>query len=488
MRLAACALSAVLLSGCSWLGLGGQGGGYGTAGGAYGANCLPGQAGGYGQTAGYDAAYGYGAGAGCVGGGYGVGNGAGGYGGVGYGAGGYGAGAYGTGGAYGNGGAYGTGGAYGAGGAGGYGAGANGAFGGISGYGPAGAGFGAGVNGVGINGAGFGGANGAGFGGGFGPGAVGAGLAAQGIGGAFGSGANGFGTVGGVTTLGAGAPFGSAAFGSNVVGTQFAGGQFVNGAAVQNVVGAPIYVPQPYAAPFGVPQLRGIGAALPFGFEVFGGTEFDVSGELFGGKEVSPSDGGGGQAGEIEAIDYSDAFSDGYTIGGATTYDISRNTTLLGSLGYSKRQGQTVSTGSFQPGTYDAAGNFVPGVGSSERALSGEFSDLEQVTLEGGVRQYMGNNIGFRPYIGATAGFAYNNDVDLTQTYVDDGTLFDEQQFIESGWRPTASGVIGAEMAVGPRAAIGVESGLRWRDNLKANSGGEDRLSIPLKLRGRVAF
>jgi len=88
----------------------------------------------------------------------------------------------------------------------------------------------------------------------------------------------------------------------------------------------------------------------------------------------------------------------------------------------------------------------------------------------------------------ATAGFAYNNDVTLTQTYVDDGTLFNEQEFIDSGWRPTAAGVVGAEMAVGPRAAIGVETGLRWRDNLKANSDAEDRISIPVKLRGRLAF
>ena len=82
MRLAVCALSAVLLSGCSWLGMGG---GHGSAGGAYGANCVPtgtgfyngngayggdacGPAGGYGVAgngygAGYGGQAGYGAGA-----------------------------------------------------------------------------------------------------------------------------------------------------------------------------------------------------------------------------------------------------------------------------------------------------------------------------------------------------------------------------------------------------------------------------------------
>jgi len=135
----------------------------------------------------------------------------------------------------------------------------------------------------------------------------------------------------------------------------------VNGQYVQNVVGAPIYVPQPYAAPYGVPQLRGVGAALPFGFEVFAGTEFDVGGDLKDAKATGPSEGGGGRAG-------------------------------------------------------------------------------------GFVRQYVGNNVGFRPYVGASAGFGYNNDVDLVQNYNDDGSLFGEQQFIQSGWSPTAAGVVGAEM------------------------------------------
>jgi len=317
--------------------------------------------------------------------------------------------------------------------------------------------------------------------------AVGADLASQGVAGAYG--ANTVYSAGSATTLGAAAPYGTAAYGTNVVGTQMTSGQFVNGAYVQNVVGAPIYVPQPYPAPYGVAQLRGVGAAMPFGFEVFGGTEFDVAGDLVSDKAEGPSDGGGGRAGAFDAISYSDAFSEGFNVGAETSYDISRNTTLLASAAFSKREGRVVDTGSFESGVYDpVTGAFTPDIGATARDLTGEFSDLEQYSIEGGVRQYVGHNVGFRPYVGASAGFAYNNDVTLTQTYVDDGTLFNEQEFIDSGWRPTAAGVVGAELAVGPRGAIGVETGLRWRDNLKANSGGDDRLSIPVKLRGRLAF
>ena len=435
MRLAACALSAVLLSGCSWLGTGGQSNGYGTSGGAYGANCGPVQAasyGQYGQAASYGGGYGFDPG--CAGGSYGV----------------------------------------------------------AQGFGAGGAGFGQGVNGFGAGGAGFGqGVNG------FGPGVVGAGLAAQGIGGGFGG--NTVFSNGGVTTLGAGAPFGASAFGGNVVGTQFANGQFVNGAAVQNVVGAPIFVPQPFAAPFGVPQLRGVGAALPFGFEVFGGTEFDIDGTAFNGRERSPSDPGNGGAssgvaGEFENADFDDVFSDGYTIGGAATYDISRNTTLLASGSFSEKNGRTVDSGSFQSGTFTTTppnlANFTPDIGSVDRDLEASFSDLDQYTLEAGVRQYVGNGFGLRPYVGATGGFTYNNDVDITQTFTDTGEVFSPtSEFIDSGWRPTAAGILGAELAVGPRAAIGVETGIRWRDGLKGDIvNNDDRFSIPLNLRGRLAF
>jgi len=478
MRLAACALSAVLLSGCSWLGLGGHSNGYGTSGGAYGAGCVPGQTASYGQFGqhGQTASYGggYGMDPACAGGAYGVGQG-------------YGAG-YGAGQGYGSG--YGAGGqGYGQAGAG-YGAYGQGA-GGASGFGPGAAGYGQGGFGPGAAGYGQGGYGQAGFGqagygqAGYGTGGIGAGLAAQGIGGQYGQyGAN---TVysGGTTTLGTGAPYGG-----NVVGTQLNNGQYVNGAYVQNVVGAPIYVPQPYPQPYGVPQIRGVGAALPFGFEIFGGTEIGIDGDLVSAKEEGPALGGGGRAGAFDAISYSDAFTDGYYIGGEGSYDLSRNTTLLASAAYSKKEGRIVDTGSFQPGTYDpGTGVFTHNAGSSSpRDLSGKFTNLEEVTLEGGIRRYVGHNLGFRPYVGASAGFAYNNDVTLTQTYDDDGSVFNKQQFIDDGWRPTAAGVVGAEMAVGHRGSIGVETGLRWRDNLKAVTGGDDRLSIPVKLRGRLAF
>jgi len=419
MRLAVCALSAVLLSGCSWLGMGNQGGQHGSHG-AYGAaGCAPAP----GMHQGYQQA-GYGA-AGCDATGQGFGYGQAGYGAAGYGASGYGQAGYGQG-AYGQAGygaagygadGFGAGGAYGAQG---YGAGAYGAQGGA--YGAQGLGNGAyaGVQG-------------------YGPAGVAPGLAAQGVGGgAYGvNGLRGAYGAGPVTTLGAAAPYGSAAYGQNVVGTQLNNGQYVNGAYVQNVQGAPIYVPQPYPAPYGVPQLRTVGAAMPFGFETFGGTEFDVAGDIFGGKEAGANNDdlalATGEVGELASIGYDDAFSEGYSVGGGMTYDVSRNTTLLAMAGYSQKEGQTIENGTFTPGSYDPVTGVFTGSGATEN-VTAQFDDLTQYTLEGGVRRYLGNNYAFRPYVGATGGFTYNDEVNLVQTS-DGGTLTADantQQYVDT--------------------------------------------------------
>lgn len=334
------------------------------------------------------------------------------------------------------------------------------------------------------------------------------GLTAQGVGGqSFGQQAYGFqGPT--ATTLGAAAPYGAAVgmpSGAGVGAAQsfsgqgFAGQSFAGG-GVQTVVGAPIYVPQPYPAPYGVPQLRGQyccgvtgggGGGMPFGVELFGGIEMDSSGKLFTKKSNGPPDGDysiGIEVGEINPISYADAFGDTTTIGGALSYDVSRNTTILGAVSASSAEGQTVDNyTTVQTGSWSGT-TFTPTAGSSPRALDGTFSDLDLLTVEAGLRQYFGHNPKLRPYVAGTAGISHNNDVEFVQTYADDGTLYGQRRFIDSGWNPTASAVLGTEVAVTPRAAIGVETGIRWRDNMSSVAESEDRISIPVTVRGRLAF
>ena len=472
MRLAVCALSAVLLSGCSWLGGGSSssnsfGANGFSSGGAYDINCAPGYAGyGAGQYGG-----GFGAGAGACGpaGGYGVANGYGagaGFGGQGFAGQGFGDQGY-------------AGAGYGAG----YGGAALAANGiGAGGFGPGAGGFGAGGFGPGAGGFGAGGINGAsGFGaGGFGPGAggfVGNGFAGQGFAG------NGFGPAAGfagATVLGANAPFGVNA-GGNVVGTQFNNGQFVQGAGVQTVQGAPVYVPQPYPAYYGVPQLRGVSAAAPLGFGLSVGTEFPIGGDFFSAKGPGIALGSNTvNTGGTDGISYGDAFDQAITIGGTAEYDVSPNTTVLGGVSYTHAGGDTAEE--YQTVDARSPGTLEP--------IDATFSDLDLVTVEGGVRRYVGNSRVLRPYVAAKAGITYNSSVDVHRTYSSDGADFDPAPFeyAEDGWNPTAAALYGVEMAVGPRTSIGLESGIRWRDDFDTSGDSQDSWSIPLSLRGRVAF
>ena len=310
------------------------------------------------------------------------------------------------------------------------------------------------------------------------PGQVGQQVGVQQGYGAFGNGS--------VQTLQGGPVYGGV-YGQNVVGSQYAGGQFVGG-AVQTVQGAPIYVPEPYAVPVGVGVGGGVAAAaLPFGLALLGGTDFDVSGDIYTegkngpAKDANGNDVPGNTVGDSNGISFSDAFDPAKRIGVALERDLGPSTTLLGQVAYSQANGNVVRN-------YES----VDILGGGPRFLDAEFGDLETYTAEVGVRQYIGKPTGLRPYIGATAGAVYNEAVSINRTYSDNGQAYDAapiEEFIDSGWSPTAAGLIGAELPVGHRGAIGVESGIRWTDGYDTIFGETDnRLTVPVTLRGRVAF
>jgi len=282
---------------------------------------------------------------------------------------------------------------------------------------------------------------------------------------------------GGVTTLNAGSPYGAA-----VGGIQTLPG----GGTVQTIQGAPIYVPQPYPAYYNAGSFGGFnaggfnaggfGGALPFGLELGGGQDFNIGGDFFPGEKGKTDPTSLLTVSDLAPIGYDDAFDNAKGLDLTATYDVSQNTTLLGRVGYNKAEGNLINIGTVSDGVVT-------------EDLFAEFSDMEQYTIEGGFRQYMGYPTGMRPYIGATAGFTKYDDIDLTQS---SATLVDPSVFVQTyadgGWAPTASGVVGAEWALGARSGIGVETGVRWTEALDTNFISDDKISIPVRLRGRLSF
>jgi len=275
--------------------------------------------------------------------------------------------------------------------------------------------------------------------------------------------------------IGSGAGFGSAVGGGY---NQFAGG------GVTQVQGAPIYVPRPYPAYYQTPRLRLQGGNNPIGLAGFAGVSNFVSGEVFGGEIAKPAGATGRSVSALDAIEYADAFDAGALYGGAVEYDVSRNTTLFAGANYAQYEGQSITNGTITQDNTASGGSIETGAGIYE------FSDMNELTIEGGVRQYVGYGRGIRPYVGASAGFTHNNDVTLTASSDNSAVIStpEEQLFIREGWHPTAAGVVGAELAAGPNMAIGVETGLRWTDDRSTNLESDDSWSVPVTLRGRVAF
>ena len=70
-------------------------------------------------------------------------------------------------------------------------------------------------------------------------------------------------------------------------------------------------------------------------------------------------------------VSYKDAYSEAVHYDLAATYDLDPSTTVLGRIGYSKADGNILSVGTVDDGA-----------GLTEE-LFAEFSDMEQVTLEG---------------------------------------------------------------------------------------------------------
>lgn len=172
-------------------------------------------------------------------------------------------------------------------------------------------------------------------------------------------------------------------------------------------------------------------------------------------------------------VSYGDAFKTGYTASAGFARDVRPNTTVLARGFYREAE---------------AEDPVIIGTNGGGNVL-GQFSDYKSYGAELGLRQYVGyGHRGLRPYLGATVGAEYIDDITLTSG----GTI----PLNEAGWVPTASGMAGLEMPVSRTASLALESGVRWtgsqdRDAAASAAGFSDdgsKLSVPVTLRGSFRF
>ena len=208
--------------------------------------------------------------------------------------------------------------------------------------------------------------------------------------------------------------------------------------------------------------------------------EGSISGEDFTGGNITPTAiETNGQT--LNKIAYKDAYKTGWRATGGFSQDVAPRTSLTIDGFYKKAEAEDtpISIGT-------AAGG---------AALTGTFSDYKSYGAEIGFREYLNNaGAGFRPYVGATVGGAYNEAIDIIEPTATPATAgIGRTRLHDGGWVPTASALVGFEFATSRNAALGLESGLRYegkRDIELSNTFGkaDDRYSVPLKLRGRFRF
>lgn len=196
--------------------------------------------------------------------------------------------------------------------------------------------------------------------------------------------------------------------------------------------------------------------------------EFDIAAEQF--IDGNLIDG----AGAIQDVSYNDAFKTGYRVSGGVARDFRPNTTVTAKGFYKQADGED---------------SFVLATGGG-MTIDGSVSDFKSYGGELGLRQYLSPNRGrqLRPFVGASVGASYIEDIELTSGGITD-------VLNESGWVATAAATGGFEMPVSATTSLSLESGIRWegaqdRSGLGAASFGDDnsRLSVPVTLRGRFRF
>lgn len=224
------------------------------------------------------------------------------------------------------------------------------------------------------------------------------------------------------------------------------------------------------------------------------GADFVVGGDAITGRQSNP--GFLNPTTTLQDVSNSDVYAVGYRaeLGGSYALNPNRKLTLTGH--YAQADGNEVTWG-----TQDTA------------TLRGTMSDYKSYGVEAGIRQYITPLRvpllkSIRPYAEGKIGAAYLDAVRLENINevggsVNPGTPTSLAMY-ESGWGPTAAGLIGIETPIFNRFTMGVETGIRYSGTPKsdnsdtangtfnaryagANNGGE-RWSVPLTIRGRYRF
>lgn len=215
------------------------------------------------------------------------------------------------------------------------------------------------------------------------------------------------------------------------------------------------------------------------------GPSFNVGGDIITGDQSV------GPAVNVRNVNFKEAYDAGirYELGGSYALSPSTKVTAMGFIDEA-----------------DSAGNVNFGtIGGS--AFTGQLSDHRQTGLELGLRKYFNPQSApfvrsVRPYVEGRVGAAYQDSVFIENAQLGGAAIGTGRLALsDSGWVPSAAGLVGIETPLTRYSTIGVETGIRYTGEPDANTTtfaagsqyeglnqGGSRVSVPLMLRGRYRF
>lgn len=214
------------------------------------------------------------------------------------------------------------------------------------------------------------------------------------------------------------------------------------------------------------------------------GASFNVGGDIVTGDQSNFA------GTNVRNVDYDEAYDTGVRYELGASYALSPNTKVS-------------ATGFIDEA--DSAGNVNFGTIGGQ-AFTGSMSDYKSTGLELGLRKYFNPKSApivrsVRPYVEGRVGAAYQDAVFMENAQlggVNIGT--GRLAFTDSGWVPSAAGLVGLETPLTRFSTIGVETGIRYTGSADQNTttfgpgpfqnlnDSDGRISVPLMLRGRYRF
>lgn len=194
-----------------------------------------------------------------------------------------------------------------------------------------------------------------------------------------------------------------------------------------------------------------------------------------------------------DARDFKDVYKDAYSLGASFNYGLNEATEVFGRVRYTEAKAKE-----FNALTANATVTWGGATITANGTAQGKLSDYSSWGLEVGSRYFFSTKDAFKPYVSPSLGFTQVDKINVEYVRFNGTNLFSSPiRMYKSSWAYNLGVTVGFRYDLSKTTAIGVETGYRYQDKLKADdtdlgSYGANRSGkrgyIPLTVGVNIAF